>query len=434
MRLLTAVAVVMAIWALWGPVAAYATPPEATAGERERTARSPAVPSKARVRAVRGYLATRGAVVSWALIDSRGRVRGFHARRVFVSASVVKAMLLVAYLRQIGRRPPDASERALLHPMITASDNERADDVYYRVGDGALYALARRAGMRQFSVAGYWANAQISALDQARLFRVLPRLVPRQSRPYARRLLSSVVPWQTWGFSRFSRPNGFASFFKGGWRGTDSGRLVHEAALFEHGRTRFSMALLSDGNPTHEYGTATLRGVARRIFAPRRKRARPAARSFERRLRRAGLVDVVDFAPGIAVDLVYRTPGNLTGRRLPGYCTNRAFLLKDATRSGRGDLVGTYIARRSAHNTGGAVDITLVRRGDGGRVRMGAAYDDLGPGAHTLAASGRALRNRLMLAGALERFGWAGYWREWWHFEHPSANATYLDIPLGCGS
>jgi hypothetical protein len=52
----------------------------------------------------------------------------------------------------------------------------------------------------------------------------------------------------------------------GGWRETDRGSLVHEAALFErHGR-RFSLAVLTDGDPSHDYGTATLRGVAARLF------------------------------------------------------------------------------------------------------------------------------------------------------------------------
>ena len=79
--------------------------------------------------------------------------------------------------------------------------------------------------------------------------------------------------------------------------------------------------------------------------------------------------------------------------------------------------MGTYIARRSRHNTGSAVDLTLVRLRDGGACGW-AGYDDLGPSAHTYNASGRMLRNRLMLRRAMERFGFSGYWREWWHFEH----------------
>ena len=64
---------------------------------------------------------------------------------------------------------------------------------------------------------------------------------------------------------------------------------------------------------------------------------------------------------------------------------------------------------------------------------MGTGYDDLCPRAHTRNASGRALRNRLMLERAMERFGFNPYWREWWHFEHRVIGAHYLDLPLGCG-
>jgi D-alanyl-D-alanine dipeptidase len=186
-------------------------------------------------------------------------------------------------------------------------------------------------------------------------------------------------------------------------------------------------------------------------------------------LREAGLVDIHRYAPGIQVELAYGGPNNLTGRRLPGYCREWALLLDPAARdlarvqrrlrrrglgllvldayrptrasralvrwaqrSGRGDLVGTYIATRSRHNTGSAVDLTLIRYRDGKRLRMGSGYDDLSARAHTRNASGRALRNRLVLEEAMERFGFTNYWREWWHFEHRLVGARYLDLTLGC--
>jgi hypothetical protein len=161
--------------------------------------------------------------------------------------------------------------------MITRSDNDLADAVYARVGDERLLRLARRAGMRRFSVAGHWGAARIAAADQARLFLRIDRLVPRRSRAYARRLLSSVVAAQRWGFSRFAGRAGFTTFLKGGWRPTAAGSLVHEVALFERGRARFALAVLSDANPSHGYGTATLRGVAARVFRPTR-RSGPDAR------------------------------------------------------------------------------------------------------------------------------------------------------------
>ena len=232
-------------------------------GCRLRVRARPALfPPPERVQAARRFLSRRAGIVSWALIDSHGRTHGLAARRTFISASLVKAMLLVAYLRQAGNRLPSPGERALLGPMITRSDNGLATAVFARVGDAGLRALAARAGMRSFSVSGYWSGAHFSAADQARFFRVFDLLVPKRSRAYARGLLSSIVAWQRWGFSSFSQAAGFHTFFKGGWRSTGLGQLVHEAALFERGPLRVSMAVLSDGNPSHDYGTATLRGAA----------------------------------------------------------------------------------------------------------------------------------------------------------------------------
>jgi D-alanyl-D-alanine dipeptidase len=232
------------------------------------------------------------------------------------------------------------------------------------------------------------------------------------------------------------------------------------------------MAVLTDGNPSHDFGTATLRGVAVRIFGPRSAAAGQQPKlGGSRATRRARLVDVRRETSGIRADMRYATRRNLTGARLPGYCrpwpllkrgpahalarvqrrlrrqglgllildayrpvrATRA-LVRWAERTGRGDLVGTYIARRSRHNLGSAVDLTLVRARDGKPLRMGGGYDDLSTRAHTLNATGRALRNRLTLQRAMERFGFSAYFREWWHFEHRLQGTRYLDIPLGCGS
>lgn len=430
-------------------------------------------PPAERILAVKRYLSGRSGINSWALIDNWKRLRGFAPRRVYVTASVVKAMLLTAYLRKIGNRMPSEGDRSVLTQMITVSSNDAASTIYYRVGDAALYDLAKRVGMRRFSVAGFWANARFSAEDQARFMNRIDLLIPKASRGYARTVLSSIVSTQRWGFSRYSLARGFKTFFKGGWRGTGAGQLVHEVALFERGPLRISMAVLTDGNPSQAYGQETLRGVAQRIFpSPHGRSAQeddpPEDEPGSPATRRAGLVDVHRFAPGIRVDLSYRTKHNETGAPLPGYCRNwglmherAAFnlgqvqrylrrqglgllildayrpvrateaLVRWAGRTGRGGAVGTYIARRSRHNTGSAVDITLVRFRDGKRLRMGGFA--FGPSSHTYNASGRILRNRLTLMNAMSRFGFSPYFNEWWHFEHHIRPNRYLDVTLGCG-
>src|SRR3954452_6880116 len=68
------------------------------------------------------------------------RLWGVGLDRTYPSASVVKAMLLVAYLRrpQVRGRDLRASDRALLDPMIRRSDNVAATRVRDRVGNAGL--------------------------------------------------------------------------------------------------------------------------------------------------------------------------------------------------------------------------------------------------------------------------------------------------------
>lgn len=76
------------------------------------------------VAAATRYLNRRTGYTSFAVIDSEGRMSGEHLHRTFVSASVVKAMLLVAYLRKLAaeHRGLGAGSRSLLDPMIHVSD------------------------------------------------------------------------------------------------------------------------------------------------------------------------------------------------------------------------------------------------------------------------------------------------------------------------
>lgn len=224
------------------------------------------------IRAASRYLGRRGGYTSFAVIDSEGRIAGRHLHRTFVSASVVKAMLLVADLRKLAARHRrlDAERRALLGAMIHVSDNGAATAIFERDGPGPLYALARRAKMADFSVDGYWSSAQISAVDQARLFFSMERLIPRRFRGYADHLLSHIVDFESWGIPAVARPRGWRVFFKGGWRGTGRGQLVHQVARLEGSRGRLAIAVLTDGDPSMAYGIETIEGVAARLTPPDR--------------------------------------------------------------------------------------------------------------------------------------------------------------------
>ena len=210
------------------------------------------------------YLAGRAGDTGFAVVDSEGRMSGLDANRRFVTASVVKAMLLVAYLRRLaalGQRQVDPLSASFLYPMIHVSDNGAATRTYGYVGDAGLYALARAADMADFSVAGFWANAMLTPADQARYFFAIDSLIPPQFVSYARFLLSTIASYESWGIPAVARPDGYRVFFKGGWRPTPRGRLVHQIAQLEgHGR-RFSLAIMTDGDPGMQYGIDTISGV-----------------------------------------------------------------------------------------------------------------------------------------------------------------------------
>lgn len=213
----------------------------------------------------RAYAATRAGTIGFAVRTRRHLYRS-DAYRAFRSASVVKAMLMVAYLNHpsVRSRALTEADRALLHPMVRWSDNAAASQVRNFVGNGALVELARRAGMGRFAVAPSWGDSQITAAGQTKLFLRIDRYVVRRHRPAAMRLLAAIVPEQRWGIAR-ARPPAWGLYFKGGW-GDGSGAVDHQVALLRRGKRRVAVAIMTADNPSHPYGKQTLEGVARRLL------------------------------------------------------------------------------------------------------------------------------------------------------------------------
>ena len=224
------------------------------------------------VRAAREYAATRAGSVSFAIRTESG-LEELAADQPYPSASVVKAMLLTAYLRQpsVRGRALRPDERNLLTPMVRWSSNKDASAISVKLGFGALSRLARRAGMTAFVEAptSCWGCARITARDQTRFFLAIDRLLPKRHRAYGLGLLARIVPRQRWGVAR-AAPRGWRLYFKGGW-GSGRGLVDHQVALLTRGRERVSVAVLTSGSPRHAYATETLRGVFLRLLRPLRR-------------------------------------------------------------------------------------------------------------------------------------------------------------------
>lgn len=180
------------------------------------------------------------------------------------------------------------------------------------------------------------------------------------------------------------------------------------------------------------------------------------------------LVELTTVDPSIRIDARYRDSGNFTGAPLPGYGANRLFLRREAaaalgrvqnrlqarglgllvwdayrpvrateamvewaTRTDRVHLLDDgYIARRSRHNLGVAIDLTVVDTATGRPLDMGTPYDTFGAEAHTANATGEVARNRAILVDAMEAEGFENYDQEWWHFSYPLENTVPFDVPI----
>lgn len=180
------------------------------------------------------------------------------------------------------------------------------------------------------------------------------------------------------------------------------------------------------------------------------------------------LVDVRSLDSTIRVDARYAGSHNFTGAVLPGYEANRAFLRREAaealarverrlaaggmglkvfdgyrpvratramvdwaTRTGQEHLLTDgYIASRSRHNLGLAVDLTLVQLTTGEEIDMGTPFDTFSEAAHTANAEGDVRGSRMLLVGAMEAEGFRNYDQEWWHFTYEVGDPVAFDVPV----
>ncbi|MGE3608741.1 MAG: M15 family metallopeptidase [Bacteriovoracaceae bacterium] len=77
-----------------------------------------------------------------------------------------------------------------------------------------------------------------------------------------------------------------------------------------------------------------------------------------------------------------------------------------------------FIALKSSHSRGCAVDLTLANIDTLQELDMGTEFDYFNDLSHTLnpEIQGRQLENRLLLKNLMEAQGFRNYSKEWWHF------------------
>ena len=113
-----------------------------------------------------------------------------------------------------------------------------------------------------------------------------------------------------------------------------------------------------------------------------------------------------------------------------------------------------YIAARSAHSTGTAIDLTLIRlpgpaaapydprasygpctasaaqRAPDTGIDMGTGFDCFDTKSHTAAIGGEPKRWRDVLGNVMRARGFHNYFREWWHFTYGPQPPQAYDFPI----
>lgn len=220
-----------------------------------------------------------------------------------------------------------------------------------------------------------------------------------------------------------------------------------------------------------------------------------------------GFIYLRDVAPAILQEMKYAGADNFTGARLPGYDAPECILREPAARALQrvqaelepkgfslkvydcyrparavramrawaddGKPEGPtkrffprahkpylfslgYIATRSNHSIGKAVDLTLVplprtpaadfdpaanygacigpasERAPDDTIDMGTGFDCFDLKSHTWAEdiAAEAKRRRALLVNAMEKQGFHNYAREWWHFDYTGDGGGYYDFPI----
>ena len=225
-------------------------------------------PSGAAVAAAGRFIDGRAGSTAYAVVDDTGVVSGVRIHERFETASMVKVMMLVAYLQMLAaeHRGVDASSNAILYPMIHISDNNAASAVFAAVGGyPALERVAAQSQMTDFVPGvGWWAYTQTSAADQARFFFELDGLIPARFDGYARDC-SRGSSRRRAGACRRSRDLGIRCSSRRG--GLPSQGLFAEGALLERPGVRLGICVLTNGDPSMAYGEESIAGVGSALLS-----------------------------------------------------------------------------------------------------------------------------------------------------------------------
>ncbi len=211
-----------------------------------------------------------GVQVGYAVVSAGGQVLAQHDATMQVpGASITKAMLLVAYLEQLGNRPVPPAAQAELGPMIEISDNTAGSWTFAQVGAAAVEHVAVQAGMTGFALdtsdpVYTLGQSLITALDFARLFASIDQLMPATNRAYGMGLLENISAGDHWGI--LDAGIGVTAS-KAGWKTEPDGEVVNQAAQLQLQGQAAGIAVVSEGEGSQGAGETIMQTVASDLLA-----------------------------------------------------------------------------------------------------------------------------------------------------------------------
>ena len=230
------------------------------------------------------YLASRTGDATVAVSDiATGRTWLYHPGDAQDTASIVKVDIMATLMAQseASGQPLSASTTALLTPMIEASDNDAATSLWAAAGAASgighydtSIGMTGTAPSPCVQCTGFpwpgWGLTTTTASDQITLLRQLVHpggSLNLADRQLALTLLENVESSEHWGVSG-GIPPGVTVALKNGWVPLTDGLWQIDSIGWVEGKGRnYLIAVLTDGNPTEQYGIDTIDTLSAMVWS-----------------------------------------------------------------------------------------------------------------------------------------------------------------------
>lgn len=216
--------------------------------------------------------------VGFALYDSTGnKVANYNEGFENFGASITKAMLLVAYLNQVGNGTLSADAKSQLTNMIENSDNPSANWVYKHLNhpQSQVNTVASQAGMTGFKIDTsdplyVLGQSKITADDFAKFFSKVDTMFPASQQAFALNLLSNLSAVDQNGLLKSALPG--TVYSKEGWK-PETGKaegapyIVNQAAQFKLNGTTYGVAVTVGGTANQSSGEQIVQNIVSALIS-----------------------------------------------------------------------------------------------------------------------------------------------------------------------